>query len=344
MRHEATIQRSNEYASLENHLRDNIEGFLFKLYPEGPTRRSSRDYRYGSKGALSVACRGAAAGTFYDFAKEEGGGLIKLIEHTLSLQHEQAIQWARDFSGGSANLPADRRFLVNSLELKNTDIWESQRPTQNALAPCLRDLSKKLDEQYSEVARHSYKDETGQVLFYNIRLVDKSTGKKIILPLSYGSYRGNEGDPKWGLKAYQTNNRPLYNLDLLSAQPQAKVLIVEGEKTADAANRIFNGENIIAVTWMGGSGAVNKTDWTPLILRDIVIWPDNDAPGHKACDEIVATMRRVGVNSLKVVNKGAIAERISRQVGPCRLRPKEQNHTRPKRSYFWSSRQRSRSD
>ncbi len=100
-RHEVTMERKNEYASLENHLRDNIEELLFKLYPEGPTRRSSRDYRYGSKGALSVSCRGATAGTFYDFSTKEGGGLIKLIEHTLSLQHEQAIQWARDFAGDS---------------------------------------------------------------------------------------------------------------------------------------------------------------------------------------------------------------------------------------------------
>ncbi len=152
------------------------------------------------------------------------------------------------------------------------------------------------------MARHPYKDETGQVLFYNLRLLDKNTGKKIILPLSYGSYGGNENDPKWGLKSYQTKNT-LYNLDLLSAQPQAKVLIVEGEKTADAANQMFVRENIIAITWMGGSGAVNKTDWTPLMLRDIIIWPDNDAPGQKACNEIVNSLRRVGFNSLKVVSK-----------------------------------------
>ena len=87
------------------------------------------------------------------------------------------------------------------------------------------------------------------------------------------------------------------------AQPQATVLVVEGEKTADAANQIFAGEKIIAVSWMGGCSAVNKTDWTPLMLRELIIWPDNDLAGFQASDAIVCTMRRLGVHSLKVVNQ-----------------------------------------
>lgn len=302
IRHETSLQRKNEYASIENQLRDHMEELLFKLYPEGPTRRSAREYRYGSKGALSVSCLGAAAGTYYDFEKGEGGGLLKLIEHTRSLQNEQAFQWARNFVSGAIHSPV-KPWLANSLELKNTDSWESQKPALNSPAPDLRTISKKLDEQYNEVARHSYKDETGQILFYTLRLMDKNTAKKLILPLSYGCYKGNETSPRWSLKSYQTKNRPLYHLDLLLAQPQATVLVVEGEKTADAANQIFAGEKIIAVSWMGGCSAVNKTDWTPLMLRELIIWPDNDLAGFQASDAIVCTMRRLGVHSLKVVNQ-----------------------------------------
>jgi DNA primase len=38
-------------------------------------------------------------------------------------------------------------------------------------------------------------------------------------------------------------------------------------------------------------------------LKEIIIWPDNDTPGFKASETLCSELRKVGVLSLKVVNK-----------------------------------------
>lgn len=80
-------------------------------------------------------------------------------------------------------------------------------------------------------------------------------------------------------------NRPLLNADLVSSQPLAPILIVEGEKTLDGATQ-YVPEGWIVVTWSGGSGAWNKTDWSVLAGHTCVIWPDNDEPGLKVASHI----------------------------------------------------------
>jgi len=52
--------------------------------------------------------------------------------------------------------------------------------------------------------------------------------------------------------------RPVYGLDRLAARPDAPVLLVEGEKAADAAQIRF--PDHVAVTWQGGSNNVSKAD------------------------------------------------------------------------------------
>jgi putative DNA primase/helicase len=65
------------------------------------------------------------------------------------------------------------------------------------------------------------------------------------------------------------------------------VLIVEGEKTADAARRICPG---VVVTWPGGSKAAKFVDWSPLAGRKVNIWPDRDQPGIEAARAIVKAL------------------------------------------------------
>ena len=304
-RYESSIQqKQSSQSEIENGLRENIDSLLFRLFPDGPVRRDKRGYRYGTKGSLVVAIQGEKAGSFYNFEKGEGGGLLKLIEDNLVLSKESSLDWARNFLGESRILPTQGRFNQNSLDTKNEDTWVTIKPPADTSAPSLSKISSKLDKQYTEVARHVYKDENGHELFYTLRLIDKTDpSKKIVLPLSYGFYKGGDESPRWSMKGFQADKKPLYNLDLIHTHQDSKVLLVEGEKTADAAKKMFHKENIIVVTWSGGSSAVSKTDWTPLFLRDVIIWPDNDAPGFKASDTICSELRRVGVNSLRVVNK-----------------------------------------
>ncbi len=141
--------------------------------------------------------------------------------------------------------------------------------------------------------KYTYRDITGRVLWYLWRLDDAETGQKKFLPLSWGSLAG--GAPGWHWK-HPSGPRPLYGLDRLAARPDAPVIVVEGEKAADSASEKF--PNHVCVTWPGGAQSVSRADWSPLITRDILIWPDNDAPGLAAAQQIAA--RLPGAEILRV--------------------------------------------
>ncbi|MDL2291301.1 DUF6371 domain-containing protein, partial [Desulfovibrio sp. OttesenSCG-928-F20] len=88
---------------------------------------------------------------------------------------------------------------------------------------------------------------------------------------------------QWAWKALP-EPRPLYGLPKLVSMPDAPVLLVEGEKTADAAHGYFPHHAVL--TWSGGSNAVGKADFSPLQGRKVIIWPDNDEPGFAAALEL----------------------------------------------------------
>ena len=131
--------------------------------------------------------------------------------------------------------------------------------------------------QYTQSWR--YEDTQGRALAYAVRF-DLLDGKAV-LPLCYGKYGSNP--PQWAWKALP-EPRPLYGLPKLAAMPDAPILLVEGEKTADAAQGYF--PHHAALTWSGGSNAVGKADFSPLQGRTVIIWPDNDEPGFAAALEL----------------------------------------------------------
>lgn len=95
------------------------------------------------------------------------------------------------------------------------------------------------------------------------------------------------------------SGRPLYNCEMLAASPMAPVLIVEGEKTCDAA-AAYLPDGWVATTWSGGSSAVAQTDWKALKDRACVIWPDNDEAGTKAAKEIEEILSSFGVKVVSI--------------------------------------------
>lgn len=129
----------------------------------------------------------------------------------------------------------------------------------------------------------------------------KAEGKKIVLPVSYGKNH-SEAEPTWSLKGHSSKHDLIYKEPLLYQYPKKPVLIVEGEKTTDAAQKML-GKEYVVVSWMGGAAAAKDTNWSKLFGRDVIIWPDNDAAGFKAAAVIGQCLRKVGVNSLKIVNQ-----------------------------------------
>ena len=92
----------------------------------------------------------------------------------------------------------------------------------------------------------------------------------------------------------------MYGLDRLGkAEPSKPILIVEGEKSAEAAEKLF--PDFICMTWQGGANAVNMTDWSPLENREVVICPDNDEAGVKAALQIANILDANYANKAKIV-------------------------------------------
>ncbi len=147
----------------------------------------------------------------------------------------------------------------------------------------------------------AYKNLNDKIDFYTCRF-DLPDGQKEVLPLSYmkcvksGSdyvkSNGDVGGTSWSLgdKAWRWQGMPspriLYNLHLLAKYPKATVLIVEGEKCADHANKFLNLEKTISLSWSGGANGVSLSDWTVLKNRNVIFWRDNDTAGTNAMQAI----------------------------------------------------------
>lgn len=139
----------------------------------------------------------------------------------------------------------------------------------------------------------TYRDASGRALFLMARF-DKPGGKEV-LPLTLWREAGRL---RWRWKA-APEPRPLYGLDELVRLPTVPVLVVEGEKTADAARKRF--PDLATVTWPGGSRAVAKADWTPLAGREVIMWPDADKAGRDAAQAIVRAARMAGATTVAAV-------------------------------------------
>lgn len=123
----------------------------------------------------------------------------------------------------------------------------------------------------------TYHDAQGEPVGVVVRW-DRPTGKDI-RPVA----RHGDG---WRIGAMQ-DPRPLYGLPGLAAAK--RVLVVEGEKAADAARSI----GLAATTSSGGAMGARKTDWRPLAGKEVWILPDNDAPGRKYAETVAGILAKL---------------------------------------------------
>ncbi|WP_197357646.1 phage/plasmid primase, P4 family, partial [Ralstonia pseudosolanacearum] len=90
--------------------------------------------------------------------------------------------------------------------------------------------------------------------------------------------------------------RPLYNQPALAKADH--VVLVEGEKCAQALIDAC----IVATTAMHGANApVEKTDWSPLAGKTVLIWPDRDKPGWEYAGHASQAILQAGAVSVAVL-------------------------------------------
>jgi len=141
-----------------------------------------------------------------------------------------------------------------------------------------------VDELGPATAKWDYLDAAGHLIAIVYRY-DPPGGKKEFRPWDVKRRKIAPPDP-----------RPLYNQP--GMKDAAQVVLVEGEKCAQA---LINA-GVAATTAMHGANApVDKTDWTPLEGKAVLIWPDRDKPGWEYAANAAQAVLDAGARSCHIL-------------------------------------------
>ena len=139
---------------------------------------------------------------------------------------------------------------------------------------------------------YTYTNADGAILFYVCRY-ETSSGKQ------FSPWSWSDSKQKFVAKSWPYQ-RPLWNLHAIHYDQDKRIIVVEGEKSANALAQ-WVPDLYVVTTWSGGANAYNKTDITPLKNRHVILWPDADEPGRRAMAEIAAKLLG-NTESLKIID------------------------------------------
>ncbi len=284
---------------IKQELNANIKDLAYEFLGK-PNQQKTTEWRYGNKGSISIHVAGTKQGLYSNFETGESGNALKLIQDQLNCDHKLAFKWGAEWLGKDLAQGLSRTAITKEQQQlpQVKQEWTAIYPAPNTSV----DLKANSSLAYmlkgrQEIARYAYKDADSNILGYVVRLDDKQ-GNKITPTLTY--CQNDKGESQWRWQGFG-NDRPLYGLDQLKQKYDAPVLIVEGEKTCEAAIILL--PEYAVVTWSGGCGAVQKSDWSVLNNREVTIWPDNDKPGFNAAVKITDILKTQGNDEVKAMVK-----------------------------------------
>ena len=220
-----------------------LESVLAALFPAGRKRGGKflTGDVLGSPGdSLEIVLDGEKTGLWTDRATGDGGDIFTLIAAQLGVDAHT------DFP----------RVLDAATELLG------RAPAESRSAARKGKKEAPVDDLGPATAKWDYLDASGKLIAVVYRY-DPPGRKKEFRPWDARRRKMAPPDP-----------RPLYNQPGMASA--SLVVLVEGEKCAQA----LIGAGIVATTAMHGANApVDKTDWSPLSGKAVLIWPDRDKPG-----------------------------------------------------------------
>ncbi|WP_051849001.1 DUF3987 domain-containing protein [Thiomonas sp. FB-Cd] len=173
-----------------------------------------------------------------------------------------------------------------------------QQAARRLAAPVLR-------KGFKPTGLHEYTSASGEPIYWRIR-AEHPSEPKWIRPM----VRNAAGEYNLSEPPAPPTGKPLYRLHDLAQNPDAAVIVTEGEKAADALVKL----GVIATT-SGGASSADTADWAPLQGRRVLIWPDFDAAGAKYAQTVAAKLqgiaaevRIIDVVRLNLPPKGDAAE------------------------------------
>ena len=263
-------------------------GILYSWLPGGKIH--GREYVCGSVagGAGSSMSVNIASGKWADFASDaKGGDPVSLYAAIRSIDQGTAGRELTDIFGlgdGVASAPRARA----------SDTSKTPIIPVPSDAPALRFRHPQWGAPTQVWPYHVSAGLAGYVARFDTENPDGEVGKTY-LPLTYCDL--GDGRAGWRSKGIP-DPRPLYRLSQIAAS-DGSILVCEGEKSADAAVEIFPGA--VSTTPMHGAKSPQKTDWSPVRGRDVVVWPDNDAPGRDFAEAVARMATDAGALSVRIV-------------------------------------------
>lgn len=121
---------------------------------------------------------------------------------------------------------------------------------------------------------------------------------KDVLPVTYYRIEQDGQRCAWRARALPAP-RLLYRLPELIADPITPIIVTEGEKKADVVPMLFPG--YLGTTSMGCACAAKLSDWMPLAGRNVIIWPDHEAPGQHCANDTAALATAPGAAAVAIV-------------------------------------------
>jgi len=266
-------------------------GLVEALFPHA-SGRNSKFVRCGDAMG-NPSRRGKHAGSFSvnredgywtDFNTGEKGDLVDLVATRLQASVPDAIRWLRDNGWireegvDMAQHDRDRTPPPGpppEPEWRTLDPGELPIPTDEACLRAAETLRGRGREQWQFVA-------TGVAARY---VYEDDDGRPLVVLVRYETANGKEPRPlTWRNGAWRPGGTematvPIYRARAVAADPELPVLVVEGEKAADAGADLFTDR--VTCCPMGGSSPRAGTDWSPLWGRKVTVVADNDSAGRK---------------------------------------------------------------
>lgn len=213
--------------------------------------------------------------------------VFKELENQLK-EGVETLRWVREW--------VDERFLSS----KRSN-WIPIVPVPNHIEfPDIarnKYLDYMLKDGYALTSNHAYRDHEGNLKGYVVRfegaieLNGEIDIKKSTLPLAYCI--NEKGLKHWRWRSFDAKNKTPYGIEKLAHNPDKQILVVEGEKTCDAAQQLL--PEYLVLTWGGGAGNVDKTNWQCLVGRAVIIWPDHDynQSGQQAANTLQSILHQL---------------------------------------------------
>jgi putative DNA primase/helicase len=245
-------------------LLERLETVLAALFPDGKIRRGTfliGDVLGSAGDSLEVVLTGEKAGLWIDRAEGTGGDVFDLIAAHHRLDARSEFPRV---------LEEARRLLGRAPSSPLPKSKPQKRPATEPLG--------------SATAQWEYRDIAGHLLAVVYRY-DPPGVKKQFRP--WDAVRR-----KWAAPV----PRPLYNQSGIATADT--IVLVEGEKCAQSLIEA----GIVATTAMHGANApIEKTDWTPLAGKALLIWPDRDRPGWEYAMAVAQATLAIGVTACDVL-------------------------------------------